>query len=88
LQVSLAERVSVLKDVVLNFANRRCFADLASKLVVVTIAVGQLKISDHFTGYPATPRDPKAPHPRKAVRRCRTDEGTPQGPFPYPTYQG
>jgi hypothetical protein len=37
LQVSLAERVSVLKDVVLNFANRRCFADLASKLVVVTI---------------------------------------------------
>ena len=53
-EVSLAERVSVLKDVVSNLQIENAFADLASKLVVVTIAVGQLQTSDHFTGYPAT----------------------------------
>ena len=54
MQVSLAERVSVLKDVVLNLQIENAFAGLAPELAVVTIAVGQLQTSDHFTGYPAT----------------------------------
>jgi hypothetical protein len=54
MQVSLADRVSVLKNVSSNLQIEIAFAGLASKLVVITSAtIGWPQISDHFIVYPA-----------------------------------